>query len=44
MGDPSEIANLACFLAMPASSYISGQSIKIDGGFTTFGFGGMTNT
>ncbi len=41
MSDPSDIANLACFLAMPASGYISGQCIKIDGGFTSFGFGGI---
>ncbi len=33
VGQPSEVAALAAFLAMPASSYITGQCIAIDGGF-----------
>ena len=33
-----ELANLVAFLAMPASSYITGQCISIDGGFTVYGF------
>jgi 3-oxoacyl-[acyl-carrier protein] reductase len=30
---PSEIAKLICFLISPQSSYISGQSIHVDGGY-----------
>lgn len=33
-GEPSEIATLAAFLAMPASSYLTGQNIAADGGAT----------
>ena len=33
-GMPSEIATLAAFLAMPASSYVTGQNIAADGGAT----------
>lgn len=33
-GDPSELANLACFLASPLAAYINGNSITIDGGRT----------
>ena len=32
MGDASEVANLVCFLLSKASSYITGETIKIDGG------------
>jgi 3-oxoacyl-[acyl-carrier protein] reductase len=32
MGDPEEVANLVCFLLSKASSYITGETIKIDGG------------
>ena len=32
MGTPEEIAELAAFLAGPASDYITGQVIQIDGG------------
>jgi 3-oxoacyl-[acyl-carrier protein] reductase len=31
-GDPSEVASVILFLASPAASYITGQSIAIDGG------------
>ena len=34
LGDPSELGELACFLASDASSYITGTSIVIDGGST----------
>lgn len=32
LGDPKEIADLACFLASPRAGYITGQSIAVDGG------------
>lgn len=32
LGDPRELADLACFLASPRGAYITGQSIAIDGG------------
>lgn len=32
LGNPTEIANLAAFLASPLAGYITGQSIAIDGG------------
>jgi Tropinone reductase 1 len=38
VGKPREIASLAAFLSMPASSYITGQTISADGGFTVYGF------
>jgi NAD(P)-dependent dehydrogenase (short-subunit alcohol dehydrogenase family) len=34
-GDPSEVANLALFLASDESSFITGECILIDGGYTT---------
>ena len=34
LGDPSELGELACFLASDASSYITGTTIVIDGGST----------
>lgn len=38
VGEPVEAASLAAFLAMPASSYITGEVIAVDGGFLKFGF------
>lgn len=38
IGRPEEVADLATFLAMPASSYITGQCIAVDGGFSVYGF------
>lgn len=38
IGEPSEVAAAAAFLCMPAASYITGQCIAVDGGFSIFGF------
>lgn len=35
LGTPDDIAGLAAFLASPAASYITGQVIASDGGYTT---------
>lgn len=34
-GEPHEIAGAAVFLCSPAASYITGQTLSIDGGYTT---------
>lgn len=34
MGTPEDVAPLAVFLSAPASDYITGQVIAVDGGFT----------
>jgi len=38
VGEPEDVASLATFLCMPASSFTTGQCISVDGGFTVFGF------
>jgi NAD(P)-dependent dehydrogenase (short-subunit alcohol dehydrogenase family) len=40
VGEPEEVARLIAFLAMPASSYISGENIRIDGAFSQVGIQG----
>ncbi len=37
IGEPEEVASVVAFLCMPAASYITGQSIAIDGGFSVAG-------
>lgn len=34
LGQPEDIAGLACFLGAPAAGYITGQTIVVDGGVT----------
>jgi tropinone reductase I len=38
VGEPEEVAAAVAFLCLPASSYITGQCIAVDGGFLSYGF------
>lgn len=38
VGQPEEVASLTAYLSMPVSSYITGQCIAVDGGFSVYGF------
>ena len=38
LGDPEEVSSLVAFLCLPASSYITGQIICVDGGMSVNGF------
>ncbi|GLT62502.1 hypothetical protein SLA2020_351360 [Shorea laevis] len=37
-GEAEEISPLVAFLCLPAASYITGQTIYVDGGMSVFGF------
>ncbi|KAG7642457.1 NAD(P)-binding domain superfamily [Arabidopsis suecica] len=38
VGNANEVSSLVAFLCFPAASYITGQTIYVDGGFTVNGF------
>ncbi|WP_420148362.1 SDR family oxidoreductase [Spirosoma sp.] len=38
IGEPEEVASAVSFLSMPASSYITGQTIAVDGGLMAWAF------
>ncbi|XP_010510511.1 PREDICTED: tropinone reductase homolog At2g29360-like isoform X3 [Camelina sativa] len=38
VGEANEVSSLVAFLCLPAASYITGQTISVDGGFTINGF------
>ncbi|KAJ9545739.1 hypothetical protein OSB04_025446 [Centaurea solstitialis] len=38
VGEANEVSSLVAFLCLPAASYITGQTIAVDGGFSVNGF------
>lgn len=38
IGEPQEVAAAVAFLCLPAASYITGQCLAVDGGFSQYGF------
>lgn len=37
-GEANEVSSMVAFLCLPAASYITGQTVAVDGGFTVNGF------
>ena len=37
LGEPEDVSGIVAFLCMPAASYITGQTIAVDGGFLALG-------
>ncbi|SEW20683.1 SDR family oxidoreductase [Luteibacter sp. 329MFSha] len=38
IGEPEEVAGAVAFLCLPASSYVTGEVVAVDGGFLRYGF------
>ncbi|MBA0873238.1 hypothetical protein Goshw_029937 [Gossypium schwendimanii] len=38
VGEPEEVSSMVAYLCLPAASYITGQIVSVDGGFTVNGF------
>lgn len=38
LGEPNEVSSVVAFLCFPAASYVTGQVLCIDGGYTVSGF------
>ncbi|KAA3464263.1 tropinone reductase-like protein [Gossypium australe] len=38
IGEPEEVSSMVAYLCLPAASYITGQIVSVDGGFTVNGF------
>jgi Tropinone reductase 1 len=39
IAESEDVSGLVTFLCLPASRYVTGQTIAVDGGFSAFGFG-----